>query len=508
MRPTLRPALALAAVTAGCAVLPAAAHAAASVAYVDDGEIWVAALDGSSRTKIGPQFTFTDSQGAPVTQKYNEVAMADGGRIVGIRIEPGKISNLSRFRVWEPNGQVARNTSGQELDGAVGNDGAGPFYVYPLALDITPDGGLFLNSFQKTTYVGGTITGQTYGYYAQPVTNTAGLQPVSVTGHKYATLYGKRAVTQSSDTQIALQKDVSGAPVSNNSDFDPFLGLQAPAGQELTRSELSSDGKVLAVARQQFNSGQQVVAAIDVLPISTFGPPATADFAMGCTIPAQGLADHVSISPDATRIAWHDDGGVKVAPMPTFTGADACQFSSPPVVVSPTGKAPSIGGADAAVISATLNPQPAPTPGPAPAPTPGPTPGATPTPGGGTGGTGGGSGTGGGTTSTTPTFTVPSAGIKASTLTGTKGLSFRVTARRAGRITVKLTVAPKVLRRKGSKAITIATGSATAKKAGAITVKLKRTSAAKGKAERLRKAKATITVTQAGKSAKKTVTLK
>lgn len=496
MRPTSRTlGLATTLLAAGLLTLPTTAGAAASVAYVDDGAVWVAALDGTSKTRIGPQFTFTDSSGAPVTQKYLDVAMADGGRIVGVRNEPGKIANLSRFRVWEPNGQVARGSGGQELDGALGNDGAGPFYVYPLSLDLTPDGALILNSFQKTAF---NFSSQTYGYYAQPVTNLTGLQPVSVTGNKYATLFGRRTLVLASSTQIALQQNVPSAPVSQSGEFDPFLTLQAPAGEDLTRSELSADGKVLAVARQRFDGGTLVSQAIDVLPISVFGPPATGDFAAGCTIPATGKADHVSISPDSTRIAWHDEGGVKVAPIPTFTGADACQFSSPPVVISPTGSAPSIGGADAAVISATIDPRPAPTtpttPGTPTTPTPipgggGPT--TTPTP-----------------TSTAPTVTVPSAGLSASALTSTRGLRFTVTVRRAGRVTARLAVPARVLGRSGRRAVTIATGSATARAAGRLTVRLNRTAAAKGKARRLRRARATLTVTQAGRTTTRTVTLR
>lgn len=487
------------AVVAALAAVPATAGAA-SVAYVDNGEIWVAALDGSSRTRIGPQVTFQGDSG-PVTQKYLEVAAADGGRIIGVRNEPGKIANLSRFRVWEPDGQVARNTSGQELDGALGNDGAGPFYVYPLSLDITPDGGLFLNSFQKTVYNGGFISSQTYGYYAQPVTNTAGLQPISVTGRKYATLFGKRTLTLSTDTQLSLLKDGPAAPAGT--EFDPFLGVAAPSGQELTRSDLAADGSAIAIARQRFEGGQQTVGAIDVLPISVFGPPAKADFDAGCTIPATGLADHVSISPDSKRIAWADEGGVKVAPMPTFTGADACVFSSPPVVISPTGSAPSIGGADAATISATLNPPPPGTPAPTPpATTPPPTPTATPGPGGGTSG-----GPNGGATSTAPTVSVPSAGLSAAALTSAKGLSVRVTVRRAGKITLRLTVPARVLGRRG-KAVVIATGSANPKRAGTVTVKLKRTKAARGKTRRLRRARATLSITQAGRTTTRTVRLR
>ncbi len=480
-------------VLAGLAVaaLPAAAQAA-SVAYVDNGEVWVSSFDGQQKVRIGEPFTFQSDSG-PVTQKYTDVAAADGGRIIGVRIEEGKISDLSRFRLWEPNGQVARGPSGNELDGVLGNQGTGPTWIYPLSLDLTPDGRLFTNAYSRFDYSGGTITSSSSGYFAQPVTNVVGLEPVAVRGVEYATLFGNRALGLASSTSIALERASSANPV--NDEFDEFLGVSAPAGDELTRSDVSADGKVLAIERQN-TSGPITSGSIDVLPITAFGTPATVDFAGGCTIPATGRAQHVTLSQDSTRIAWADEGGVKVAPMPTFTGANDCVFSSPPVVLSPTGKAPSIGGANVA----DMLPRP-------PAPTPAPTPAATTTPGPGPGAGGGGSGTGTGGSATAPTATIPSAGLSAAALTAAKGLGVKLTVRRAGKVTLRLTVPAKALGRKG-KAIVIATGSANATKAGTITVKLKRTTAARGKAKRLRKARATLSITQAGRTTTRTVRLR
>ena len=77
--------------------------------------------------------------------------------------------------------------------------------------------------------------------------------------------------------------------------------------------------------------------------------------AVDCFLPAAGIARDASLAPDAGAIAWKDDGGVKVAGAPT-TADDPCVMGSPPVVLSPTGASPSIGGADvAAFLPATAD---------------------------------------------------------------------------------------------------------------------------------------------------------
>lgn len=484
--------LALAAVA--LAGIPSAAQAA-SVAYVDNGEIWVSSLDGAQKVRIGEQFTFQSDSG-PVTQKYLDVAAADGGRIIGVRNEPGKIAQLSRFRIWEPDGKVVTDGSGQQRDGALGHQGGSGSYAYPLSLDLTPDGGLITYGYSRFTPSSGPgfPSSLDEGYYVQPAANLSGGTPLVVSGRTWPSLFGKRALALTGDTDIVLQKDTSAAPVGD--DFDSFLGVMAPAGEEITRSDIAANGSVIAIKRQN-TSGSLTQGAIDVLPISVFGPPATGDFAAGCTLPSTGRADQASISQDGTRIAWADEGGVKVAPIPTFTGANDCQFSSPPIVISPTGSKPSIGPAN---VVDMLPPAPVPTP------TPTPTPTATPGPGAGTGG-GGGAGTGTGGAATAPTAAVPSAGFSAAALTAAKGLGVRLTVRRAGKVTLRLTVPAKTLGRRG-KAILIATGSANPTKAGTITVTLKRTKAARGKAKRLRRARATLSITQAGRTTTRTVRLR
>ena len=71
--------------------------------------------------------------------------------------------------------------------------------------------------------------------------------------------------------------------------------------------------------------------------------------AVNCFVPAAGIARDASLAQDGGAIAWKDDGGVKVAGTPA-TAADPCEMRSAPVVLSPTGTHPSIGGADVAAF--------------------------------------------------------------------------------------------------------------------------------------------------------------
>jgi hypothetical protein len=201
-----------------------------------------------------------------------------------------------------------------------------------------------------------------------------------------------------------------------------------------------------------------------------------------CFLPAVGIAKEVSLSQDGTRIAWTDDQGLKVAGAPVGA-ADPCTLSSPPVVISPTATQGSIGGAD---VAAFLPPVPPPS-GPAP---PG-APGQKPSPSGG---------------SDAPTVTVPGK-VTLKALAGKAGLPVTVTAKKAGLVSVVATVPAKLLGRKG-KPIVVAKGSARAKRAGKLTVKLRLTDAGRAKRKRLKGAQLTLRVTQGKLSSTKRVTVR
>ena len=80
-----------------------------------------------------------------------------------------------------------------------------------------------------------------------------------------------------------------------------------------------------------------------------------------------------------------------------------------------------------------------------------------------------------------PVATMPKK-LTAKALAGAKGVPIKVKVTRAGKVKLSGTVPAKVLRRKG-KPVVVATGSAIAKRAGTVTVRLRLTAAATQEAE-------------------------
>ena len=86
----------LAAVVAG--VLTPAVADAASVAYVDNGEVWLASLDGAKKARLATPVV----NSAGETENWMDIAQSDGGRIVAVRNKPGRLSNLGQARARLP----------------------------------------------------------------------------------------------------------------------------------------------------------------------------------------------------------------------------------------------------------------------------------------------------------------------------------------------------------------------------------------------------------------------
>ena len=78
----------------------APAAGAASIAYVDGGEVWLSSLDGTQKIRLATHVVNPSGE----TEKWLAVAASDSGRIVAARNFPGRISGFSWFKVWEPNG--------------------------------------------------------------------------------------------------------------------------------------------------------------------------------------------------------------------------------------------------------------------------------------------------------------------------------------------------------------------------------------------------------------------
>ena len=437
-------------ITVGAALFVIAAApglaGAASIAYIDSGEVWLSSLDGQKKVRLAAPVVNADGD----TEKWLAVAAADSGRIVAGRNVPGRNSGFSWFKVWEPNGTST-------VEGPLNSPSGWAIQVYPLSFDITADGVHMVYGYSNSGFCCPIPFAQ--GTYVRPVTNSS-LDPINVSGQEHPTLFGNRMIAHSGET-VNVQ-DTSGAPYG--SDFTPFSDVSG-SGLELRRTDVAANGQLAALELEQWNGGTQELGKIAVVAIQGVDQQPTFPAAVDCFVPTAGIAKDVSLSLDATRIAWTDDAGLKVAGAPT-TNADPCVLSSPPVVISPTASQGAIGGADvAAFLPASGQP-----------PAGGPLPGGPPS---------GGSGA--------PVATVPRK-VTTKALASAKGVPIKVKVARAGKVKVSGSVPAKVLT--SSRSIVVATGSTTAKRAGTVTVRLRLTTAARRKRSRLKGARMTLRVTQ------------
>ncbi len=296
------------------AALPSVAGAA-SLAYIDGGEVWLASLDGSQKSRL------SGGDG-----NWQNVAASDGGRVAAVQHVPGQLSQYSTFRVWAADGAVAFN-------GALSAKGTYQSYAYPLSFDISADGNFLVYGFSASNTFG--FIAFTAGFYARSVDNAV-LDPMEVSNATYPSFVGSRVVA-AFGSEVRLQDP---ATVPFGTQFSFWINTIG-TGLQLRRTDVAANGTL--VASELHSNGPPAVDKITVLSVAGVGGALTG--AVDCFLPTVGLAKDVSISQDATRIAWKDDEGVKVAGVPTTT---ACTLSSPAVVISPTGTSPSIGGGNLA----------------------------------------------------------------------------------------------------------------------------------------------------------------
>ncbi len=410
--------------------LPAAADAAV-VAYIDQGEVWVSSLDGTRNARI------SGGEG-----NWLDVAASDGGRIAGAQNDPGKISSFSFFRVWESNGKLAHFGALSAIPGE-------SIYVYPLSFDLSADGSMLVYGFSNYHLSGASFVFDR-GFYWRTV-NNAGGPPIRIGGEEWPTLFGTRVVS-SANHWVRLQDPSS--PLSET--FADWLDTSGVPDTVLHRTDVSANGQLAAIELVAPIFGPITAEAIAVVSIASLGGGLTG--AVDCFLPAVGRATSVSISQDGSHIAWKDDEGVKVAGAPSGT-AEFCALASPPVLISATGKHPSIGGGNVAGFLPLL-------------------------------------------------VAFPSK-FSVSALAKTKGVSLTViNAPAAGKITCAGTVPASRIGRRGSKRVVVATCSATAAQGGEVKVKLRLNAVGRKAVKKLRGGKLALKVTQGSKSVTKSIALR
>ena len=460
----MRTALVLIALLAALAVAAPVAGAA-SIAYIDNGEVWLSSLDGGRKVRLAAPVV----NSAGKTEKWLAVAASDSGRIVAARNEPGKISRFSWFKAWEPDGTST-------VEGPLNAPSGWAIYVYPLGFDLTADGRHMVYGYSNSSSCCPISFAQ--GAYVRPVTSSS-LDPINLSGSEEPTLFGNRVIAHSGAT-VSVQS--AGASTYAN-DFTPWLDTTG-TGLEQRRTDIAANGQLAALELEQWNGGTQTIGKIAMLAIQGVDQAPVFPASVDCFLPASGIAKEVSLSQDGQTVAWTDGRGLVVSGVPTST-ADPCVLPSSPAVISPTAEQGSIGGAD---VSAFLPGSPSvpgsPAPGGSVAP---PRPGTPANP-------------------AAPRMTLP-AKVTTKALGAARGLEVKVLVAGAGKVKLAATVPARRMGRRG-KPVVIATGTTTAARAGTVRIRLRLTPAARKRLKRLKGARMTLRATHGGRTTSRTVTLR
>jgi hypothetical protein len=461
---------------AGALTLAAAAPAgAASVAYVDKDEIWLSSPDGAHKVQL--------TQGGSSDAPWQTPAQGHDGKTVAVHrdtFEDGsKRPVLYRYGA----------------DGKQDKANVMPVYsgatvpVYPIGLDMDPSSSVVAYGYSYCGFACNTVH---RGYWLT-FSDHQGAYPSNPQGQGdayFPTFHGRRVVSSDSGGTIFVQPDVAEAPFTKS--YQSWLHSDT---LRFSRAAVSPAGNQVAIqwsARTGSGDGIGVGAPKGAIP---------GDVDQLCDLPVAAGAGHPSYSPDGSLIAWSDSEGVKVAGAPNLAaGTATCTLTSPPVLISATGKTPDLGGADVAAILGVKAPPPAAVPAPtagAPASGPGAAPG----------------------TAKPGAMTLKLSG-KATRAAFAKGLTLDVQALGAGRIDASATVSAKDARRlrlsrraKGAsvaradvrgfaaaRAVVVARGRANAERPGAVKLRLKPTKAAKRAARRMRGITLTVRVSQGARS--------
>src|SRR3954468_24894341 len=262
---------ALAVLLTAAAVATPAVAGAASVAYVDKGEVWLASLDGTKKARLATPVVNANGD----TENWIDIAQSDGGRIVEVRNKPGRMSSFSWFKIWEPDGTST-------VEGPLNAPGGWTVYVYPLGFDITADGSHLVYGYSNSssccpiTFARGT--------YVRPATNSA-FAPINTGGQVHPSLFGSRVISlqdSSSPSIVNVQDADGGNPYSNA--FAPWLDTSG-VGLTLEGVDVAANGRMAAAGFEAYSGGTQTVGKIAVLAIQGVDHAPAFPAAVDCFLP-------------------------------------------------------------------------------------------------------------------------------------------------------------------------------------------------------------------------------
>lgn len=403
--------------TAAALALPAAAGAD-SIVYVDQGDVWSARPDGSGRVRL------TDGG------DWHSPTQADDGTIAAVR-GSGPIVVMAR------DGQPLRTIETPPAPTANG----GVFAPSPVQLSFSPDG-----SKIAYAYVAGACPPasscmlQTSTFYTRADVTTA--TPIDVWGNQYG-VADPEWVTD----DRTLVFGGHGSQVSID-DLGPGDYSQVPwvtPDDDMGDGEVTRDGRRLAVT-SSYGSNQTLRLFVVDGDVRTQLPPPQPTLACEIT-PADEAYGDPTWSPDGNGLAAETSKGIEVLRLSAF-GPGTCRSAGASVVFSPSGSEPDWGPADPPAARWVAPPRAVPRDAPRETPS-------------GTPRTGAGS-------RDRPRPTVRLAATPRPTVAALRrGLAIKVRSSTAGTVAVTLSLGGR----------TVSRGSARARGADVVTVKLRRLSA-------------------------------
>jgi len=292
-----------------------------SVSYTAGGNLWLSSLNGKKKKKLAAK--------PKGKVRWIETAQSDNGRVIAVKRDPAKISNLNSYVLWGPTGK-------RIIQGSLTADSGWTQYVMPLSLDLTSDGGTLVYGYQYFTY-NFPVSNIEDGTSVKSV-KASYLKPVNISGELWPTTVGNRIVAQQQDVFAGVQK-ANKAPYGN--DFTGWFSTES-LGLDLQRTDVSANKKIAAAELVSPSNDDRDLSVILVSKINGLG----GGIASGaCLLPSKGQAENVSISQDGKSIAWQDKRGVVVSGIPTFGGSDVCKLTRGARVIAKGGTFPSIGRA-------------------------------------------------------------------------------------------------------------------------------------------------------------------
>lgn len=431
------------ALLAGAAILALPAVAGAdSIVYVDQGNVFSARPDGSGRVQL------TDGG------NWHSPTQADDGTIAAVQ-------GISPIVVMARDGQPLRTI---ETPPAKSADGGG-FMARPVQLSFSPDGSKIAYAYVSGSCPPGNgCSLQKSTFYTRADVTTA--TPIEVWGNQYG-VHNPEWV----NNDRALVFGGAGSQVSID-DLGPGDYSQVPwmtPNTDMGDGEVTRDGKRLAVTYSYGTDMTMQLFAVNGDVRSELPPP---EPTLVCEItPADERYGDPTWSPDGNGLAAETSNGIEVLRFSAFSPG-TCQTTGPSVVFSANGSEPDWGPADPPAARWVAPPRDVPrdTPRDVPRDTPRDVPRDMPRP-------------RDDDRRAQPLATVRLAGTPRPTVAALRrGLAIKVRSSSAGKVTATLALGRR----------TVARGSARARRAGVVTVRLPKLGARA--AARLRGKKLTLTV--------------